>query len=194
MVERQNVLPLLAMADGRRKVGRSPAQSDSSFTSPASLSSPRRSLTNSSSLPDEVETALLEILVGNQREAHLARPFQVYDRNTALFGEKNTPLRRKVHRRIKYLEQTRKDRYDKFVKKCREHGVQVDGSASDDETENNIQLLPAAIDFLPSELDSSRGSGRMTSRFGPGTIRLTLGDPVWAAFLTSVLSVSQRAV
>ena len=72
--------------------------------------------------------------------------------------------------------------------------MQVDGSASDDETENNIQLLPAAIDFLPSELDSSRGSGRMTSRFGPGTFGLTLGDPVWVAFLTSVFSVSQRAV
>jgi hypothetical protein len=46
--------PLLAMADHRREVGRSD-QRNSSLTSPSSLSSPRKSLTNRNLLPDEVE-------------------------------------------------------------------------------------------------------------------------------------------
>lgn len=178
------------MADRRRKVGHSSAQSDSSFTSPSSLSSPRKSLTNKRSLPDEVETALLEILVGNLREAHLARPCQIYNQNTSLFGEKNTRQRRKVHRRIKYLEETRINRYNKFVKKCREHGVQIDGSDSDEGEIDESVVRLAAIDFLPSELDSSRDSGSMANRYGPRKRCATVGDPALSSLLlTCVLSL-----
>jgi hypothetical protein len=161
----------------RLRTASTPSSPLASPASPAaSLASPRRTLSNSRSLPDATQKALLEILVGEEREAFFARPFQVYDRNPFLFGEKGSAFREKVHKRVKYLEESRKGKKQLFAVKCVELGVELPLA---------FFASPPAIEFLPSELDlprSSRGSETMTSRFGPGTVRLTLGDPAWSCF------------
>jgi hypothetical protein len=149
------------------RLRRSSAQSASSFASPssstASISSPRKALTNSKSLPDANEKALLEILVGSEveREPHFARPCQTYDQNPDLFGPKGSDFRVKVHKRLKYLEKSRIKKGSLFYTRCLELGVQSPAESR--------PAVPTTVDFFASELDSSQ-SGSMTDRFGPGKI------------------------
>ena len=120
---------------------------DSTLATPSSSSSKsnRRPLSNKKTVPKATDKALIQILLGPLR--HIERHYQIYDKDQGIFGKKNSTLRRAVIDRRRFLEKARIERPEEFHTLCIEHDLQPPPP-------------PTAVEYLASELDSSRMSNR----------------------------------